>query len=98
MSDIFNLENALDMIFEIGKIIDKISEAEILIKKNRNSFQQCEQNIKQFIHRPKAVYFIWKDPIMVAASQTFIHEMLQFAGLKYSLQLNLVILKLPMKN
>lgn len=80
MSDIFNLEDALDMILEIGKIINKKSAAETLIEKIMVSFQQSEQVIKQLIHRPKVAYFIWKKPTMVAASQTFIHEMLQIAG------------------
>ncbi len=80
MSDIFNLEDALDMILEIGKIVNRKSEAEILIEKIIGSFQRCEDTIRQFVHRPRVAYFIWKNPTMVAASQTFIHEMLQIAG------------------
>lgn len=80
MSDIFNLEDALEMILEIGKIVNKKSEAEILIKKITTSFQHCKAVIQQFIHRPRVAYFIWKNPTMVAASQTFIHEMLEIAG------------------
>ena len=80
MSDIFNLEDALEMILEIGKIVNRKSEAEILIKKITDSFQHCEQVIRQFIHRPRVAYFIWKNPTMVAASQTFINEMLEIAG------------------
>ncbi|MFK7771798.1 MAG: ABC transporter substrate-binding protein [Saprospiraceae bacterium] len=80
MSDIFNLEDALEMILEIGKIVNKESAAEVLIEKITDSFQHCEQVIRQFIHRPRVAYFIWKNPTMVAASQTFIHEMLEIAG------------------
>lgn len=80
MSDIFTLEEALEMILKIGKIVNKQSEAEILIEKITDSFDRCKQTIRQFIHRPRAAYFIWKNPTMVAAGQTFIHEMLEIAG------------------
>ncbi len=80
MSDIFTLEDALDMILEIGKLVNRKSEAEILIEKIIVSFHQAEQVIRQLIHRPRVAYFIWKNPTMVAASQTFIHEMLEMAG------------------
>ncbi len=80
MSDIFNLEDAMEMILEIGKIVNKKSAAEVLIEKIISSFHRSEQTIRQFIHRPRVAYLIWKNPTMVAASQTFIHEMLEMAG------------------
>jgi ABC-type Fe3+-hydroxamate transport system substrate-binding protein len=80
MSDIFTFEDALEMILEIGKIVNKQAEAEILTKKITDSFDRCKQTIRQLIHRPRAAYLIWKNPTMVAAGQTFIHEMLQIAG------------------
>lgn len=80
MSDIFTLEDALEMIMEIGKIVNKETEAKVLIERIIDSFHRCKQTIQQFIHRPRVAYFIWKSPTMVAAGQTFINEMLQIGG------------------
>lgn len=80
MSDIFNLEDALDMILEIGTIVNKKSEAELLIEKIIGSFHRSKHTIRQYIYRPRVAYFIWKNPTMVAAGQTFINEMLEIAG------------------
>ncbi|MFK8004969.1 MAG: ABC transporter substrate-binding protein [Saprospiraceae bacterium] len=80
MSDIFNVEDALEMILEIGKIVNRKAEAKVLIEKITDSFRHCKKVIQQLIHRPRVAYFIWKNPTMVAASQTFIHEMLEIAG------------------
>lgn len=80
MSDIFTLADALEMILKIGKLVNRQSAAETLVEKIRVSFKQCEQVIRQLVHRPRVAYFIWKNPTMVAASQTFIHEMLEIAG------------------
>ena len=80
MSDIFTLEDALEMILEIGKMVNKKSAANKLIKNIKISFEQCRQVIRQLSHRPRAAYLICKNPTMIAASQTFINEMLQIAG------------------
>lgn len=80
MSDIFTLADALAMIIAIGKIVNRSKAAEQLTQSIDNSFEHCKKAIQQFTHRPRVAYFIWKNPTMVAASQTFINEMLQFAG------------------
>ncbi len=76
LSDIKNLEDALDMIDNIGAITHKKEQAEQLIYKIRNGFAKIPTSTQ----KPKIAYFIWKDPMMVAASDTFINEMLQKAG------------------
>lgn len=80
MSDILNLEEALEMIDSIGQLVGKESKAEILIEKIILQFNQLQKDISVKKEKPKTAYFIWKNPMMVAASQTFINEMLQIAG------------------
>ncbi len=80
MSDIKTLEDALDMIYEIGKLVGKLPKAKLLIEKIILTFSFLEKNINDSKSRIQVAYFIWKNPTMVAASQTFIHEMLQLAG------------------
>lgn len=80
MSDILTLEDALEMIDAIGEITQKEVGANFLIEKILFKFHRLKKGIAQNLHRPKAAYLIWKNPMMVAASQTFIHEMLQIAG------------------
>lgn len=79
ISDIYNLEEAFEMIYSYGEIFEvekKASELIENIKNERNSFQEYKnQNSTK-----KAAYFIWKKPWMVAASNTFIDVMISEAG------------------
>lgn len=77
MSDISNLSEALDMILRIGKITGKNEEAIVLRSKIENSFEALSTKVIG-----RAVYIIWKDPIMVTAKDTFIDEMLKYAGVE----------------
>lgn len=75
MSDIYTLEDALDMIQKIGGLVNKQQEATIL----------TTGILKKITFLPKAkpakvAYLIWQAPYMVAGNQTFIHEMLGLCG------------------
>lgn len=77
MSDIFTIEDALDMIHQVGQLVDKAPEADTVATNIFNSFSQLPTlNSPQ----PTAAYFIWRKPFMAAASNTFIDNMLQKAG------------------
>jgi ABC-type Fe3+-hydroxamate transport system substrate-binding protein len=77
MSDIKTLSDALDMIRQVGKIVDREQQADELAR----SIQVAFDDVKALpSSRPKAAYFIWRKPYMVAANDTFIHEMLQQSG------------------
>ncbi|MEO0404629.1 MAG: helical backbone metal receptor, partial [Bacteroidota bacterium] len=79
VSDVDSLESSHSMIRDMGKInlCETVSEkiileqAEILNKPSNSSLSLS----------PSALYFIWKDPWMVAGKDTYIHEMLQYFGL-----------------
>lgn len=75
MSDIYDLEDAYDMILKLGTIVDKEAAATVLVQQTRAGFTDFKLGKKL-----KVVYLIWHEPIMAAASQTFIQEMLAQCG------------------
>lgn len=77
MSDIFTLEDALDMIHKVGKLVERVHVADAITTKIFNSFSQLPGLSSP---QPTVAYFIWRKPFMAAASNTFINNMLQKAG------------------
>lgn len=75
MSDINTLEDALQMILEIGNITQTTTKAETLVN-------QIKSRITTKVNQPlqKAIYLIWKDPYMTVGKNTFINDMLRYAG------------------
>lgn len=76
MSDIQSLEEALQMIQEVGILINKKAEATNLVRLIQTDFSNLPKPEKPI----RVAYLIWRKPYMVAAADTFIHEMLQSAG------------------
>ena len=76
MSDIEDLSDALDMIKQIGQVVDKASRAEAIAEQIQSDFDAIER----LSPLKKALYFIWQDPYMVTGAGTFINEMLPLAG------------------
>ena len=74
MSDIYTLEDSLEMIGSFGKMLNVEEKAQEIIKQLKVDFALPHKR------KGKAVYLIWNDPIMVAGADTFINEMLSFAG------------------
>lgn len=75
MSDVYTLEDAKQMIKEIGEITETTIQAERLI---HDISQDIASLSKQ--NRGTAVYLIWNEPMMSVGPQTFIHDMLGRAG------------------
>jgi len=75
MSDIYTLEDALEMMKGIGEITGTLAQADKLIN-------EISQDIVSLSRRARgtSVYLIWKDPMMAVGPQTFIHDMLGRAG------------------
>jgi ABC-type Fe3+-hydroxamate transport system substrate-binding protein len=87
MSDINNLDTALDMIKKLGNVVNRVSEAEQMateIAINFDNLKSIAVNQKSKI--PHVAYFIWKDPYMVAGNNTFIDDMIQRAGWKNAIE------------
>lgn len=79
ISDIYNLEDAFDLISSYGNMFDVNTKAENLISKIKSESVSFQNDIKEKPKR-KVAYFIWKTPWMVAASNTFIDAMLSEAN------------------
>ena len=76
MSDIATLEDALLMIWGIGELVNKAKNARQIISEIRINIENLES------YPPlNVVYFIWKNPYMVAGGNTFITNMLHKCGL-----------------
>lgn len=81
VTDVNDLNDALNMINDIGKLTGKIEQASVLALKIQAGFKELEK--KNFKERKiPAAYFIWKDPYMVAGGDTFINDMMQCVGLE----------------
>ena len=77
MSDIYNLADAKTMIREIGKITQTTEESNRVISEIENEESQLNH-----IEYKNALYFIWRNPYMMAGSNNYINEMLRLNGYK----------------
>jgi len=77
VSDIKTLDDAKSMIKSIGDITDKSLKANELIEEINAVFNRLKPE-----KTLRTLYLIWKNPWMNAGSDTFIHHMMQRAGLK----------------
>lgn len=80
MSDINTLEDSLEMIGSLGEMLAAEEKAEAIIKQLNSDFEI------PFHKKGSAIYLIWKNPIMVVGTDTFINEMLDFAGYENLIQ------------
>jgi ABC-type Fe3+-hydroxamate transport system substrate-binding protein len=78
ISDVNNLDNALQMISSIGAIAGKATEAKKITQQVSTSFSF----IKPAINQLSVAYMIWRKPYMTAGKQTYIDYMLNRCGLR----------------
>lgn len=81
VSDINHLSEAPKLFRDIGELVQKTEEAEKLIL----ALEQNIEGIKnQFSHlsNKNTAYFIWNNPLMVCAQDTFVHSVLSHLGLE----------------
>lgn len=77
MSDITTFTDALAMIRQVGRGVCRAQQAEAVAAEIEAKFTHLPR-----LTRPLRVgYFIWQEPLMVAGSTTFIHEMLTQCGM-----------------
>lgn len=79
VSDVKTLTDAKRLLTDIGVLVGREEEVKGLSEKFENNFANLKRKIE---HKPlnSAIYVIWKDPDMVAGSDTFISEMMKQAG------------------
>ncbi|MGN6296774.1 MAG: ABC transporter substrate-binding protein [Ginsengibacter sp.] len=80
LSDVNTLVDALKMIVRIGELTDHLQQAMELRFKIKKGFDALSRN--QTTPKIRSAYFIWKNPWMVAANNTFINEMMRYARLE----------------
>lgn len=79
ISDIYTLEDALDMIVQVGDLCGRPTQAALLYAQIREAFAALDAGVRG--QAPlRAAYYIWRKPFMVAARHTFIDDMLGRAG------------------
>ena len=81
VSEIYTIDDAIVLIEEYGQLFSCRMEASKIVQKirfNLNSFLNFvkDQEVK------KVAYFIWRDPWMVAANNTFINHILELNKFK----------------
>jgi ABC-type Fe3+-hydroxamate transport system substrate-binding protein len=77
ISDISNLDDALDMIAKVGELVDRKDKSEQLVKDIVQQFDQFATPILNL----RVAYFIWRKPYMVCGKQTYIDSLLAKCGL-----------------
>ena len=77
ISDISNLEEALQMIQSVGEITETTSKSDELISTIREKFLLL--SLKP-ISPIKTAYLIWQKPFMTVGADTFIHDMMNYCG------------------
>lgn len=78
LTDVNTLEEAYNMITEVGKLTNRIEKCTELVNLIQHQFKKLTNNIKAYT----VAYCIWYQPIMVAANNTFINNILLQAGFK----------------
>ncbi|HEX6194214.1 MAG TPA: helical backbone metal receptor [Chitinophagaceae bacterium] len=78
ISDIHTLDEALHMIRELGRITDTAEKAGMI---NKNILHNFSSLTVQY-PRLRCAYLIWQKPYMAAGGDTFIHAMMEKAGLE----------------
>jgi ABC-type Fe3+-hydroxamate transport system substrate-binding protein len=76
ISDVNNLDSALSMITGIGEITSRKPQAKEIIHQIQTTFSQ----LPAISVKPTTCYLIWKDPFMTVGGDTFINDMLKYAG------------------
>ncbi|MCB0398462.1 MAG: ABC transporter substrate-binding protein [Winogradskyella sp.] len=79
ISDINTIEDCFELIKMYGEIFDASNVASTLIESINTEREKFRSTLKSKGAK-KVAYFIWKNPWMVAASDTFINEMIKEAG------------------
>jgi ABC-type Fe3+-hydroxamate transport system substrate-binding protein len=80
ITDVNNLDDALEMIEQIGQITGRVNDAIHLISQINSAFASLTAQKPQ-TNQQKAGYLIWRNPYMTIGNDTFIHDMLSRCGL-----------------
>lgn len=76
VSDVYDRQSALEMISDVGLLTGRAPQAAELVQRISEKFEQLAP-----LSQPlRALYLIWQEPWMTIGGDTFINEMLRYAG------------------
>ncbi len=81
LSDIYTIEDAVEMIKSIGNLINKEKKANLLANKISNGFSKLNS-----VSLGTVLYLIWYNPYMASGCHTFIHSVLKKIGFQNALK------------
>lgn len=77
-SEVKTLADALNMIEQVAELTDRQVEGKLICDNIRNGFEAFHDSAPPL----PAAYLIWKDPYMTVGGDTFISDMMRYAGLE----------------
>lgn len=81
ISDVNNLNDAVQMIASVGEITNNQSRAKQITDQIQENFSQLQTTIPIAIgNKLQTCYLIWKDPYMTVGGDTFINNMMEYGG------------------
>lgn len=80
VTDVNDLEDAVEMIKAIGTIVNKSERAGLLVKEIQKTFDDLGKTVASLNSHPRTAYLIWKDPYMSVGNDTFIHDLISRCG------------------
>ncbi len=78
VTEVDDLDGAVNMISDLGLLTGKGVEAGKLVAEIKAKFATAATNTKKI----PAAYLIWNSPLMTVGADTFIHDMMKHAGLE----------------
>ena len=78
VTNVNNLEEAFNMMSDIGELTKTLNKAQQLILNIKEEFSK----LPTVINSKRACYLIWQKPFMTVGNDTLIHNMMQVAGLQ----------------
>lgn len=88
ISNIFTLNDAFEMMQQVGEICGKSQKADEIARSIKSQFATFENPFRSNYSKPKVIYLIWKNPYLIAGKNTFIDALLQKCGLENLTQIN----------
>ena len=86
VSDVSNMDDAYEMIEQVGTITGRNKQAKLITDQIKKKFAQLLSKNRVRPVGPasglQTIYLIWNDPYMSVGGDTFIHSMLEAAGLE----------------
>lgn len=79
MSEIYTVEDALEMIDSVGKLVNEAQKAKALTESVRQKFKKIDNRILK--NENKVAYFIWRKPYMVVGKNNYINDIIKRMGL-----------------